>query len=91
MKQPPSLRDALLDATWKWCGDELRAGREISWDDLAPIRETFTLLRDGGSVEVAAVIAGANDISLLIWERALDIHHGTAAPAVVPDRETRAA
>ena len=91
MKQPPSLRDSLLDATWQWCGDELRAGREISWDDLAPIRGAFALLRDGGVPEKAADIAGTNNISLAIWERALDIHHGAVPPAVIPERETRAA
>ena len=85
MKQPPSLRNSLLDATWKWCGDELRAGREISWSDLAPIRHAFAILRDGGAPGKAALIAGANDISLAIWERALDIHHGTVPPGFSPE------
>ena len=48
--------------------------------DLAGFDVT-ALLRDGGAPGKAALIAGANDISLAIWERALDIHHGTVPPA----------
>jgi hypothetical protein len=80
MKQPPSLLNALLDATWKWCRVALDQGRPIPADASAPIKAARRRLIDGASPEEAAVVAGQTDIGLEIWELAVDLHHGYCPP-----------